>query len=112
MKEVEEMLKEVHNELKNVPYLESELRHKVIDWFTLNPNKLAILISLPLDENQKYIMGFMSLCQIRGNSRICICRACNIPFFVDQIKNNFRKNKKGILFIHLIKNKMEFIFIK
>lgn len=53
MKEVEEMIEEVQNELKNVSYLESGLRHKAINWLTENPNKLAILKSLPLDENEE-----------------------------------------------------------
>uniref|UniRef100_A0A0R0EKE8 Uncharacterized protein n=1 Tax=Glycine max TaxID=3847 RepID=A0A0R0EKE8_SOYBN len=53
MKEVEEMIEEVQNELKNVSYLESGLRHEAINWLTENPNKLAILKSLPLDENEE-----------------------------------------------------------
>ncbi|KAG5009513.1 hypothetical protein JHK87_018028 [Glycine soja] len=60
MKEAEEIVEEVQNQLKNLSYLESGLRQKAIDWLTENPNKLAILKSLSLDKKEEYIMVFMS----------------------------------------------------
>ncbi|KAG5022218.1 hypothetical protein JHK82_018137 [Glycine max] len=60
MKEAEEIVEEVQNQLKNLSYLESGLRKKAIDWLTENPNKLAILKSLSLDKKEEYIMVFMS----------------------------------------------------
>ncbi|KAH1086267.1 hypothetical protein GYH30_017989 [Glycine max] len=60
MKEVEEIVEEVQNELKNLSYLESGLRQKAIDWLAENLNKLAILKSLSLDQKEEYIMVFMS----------------------------------------------------
>ena len=72
MKEAEEIVEEVQNQLKNLSYLESGLRKKAIDWLTENPNKLAILKSLSLDKKEEYIMVFMSWCKIRGDSKICI----------------------------------------
>ena len=60
MKELEEIVEEVQNELKNLSYLESGLRQKAIDWLAENLNKLAILKSLSLDQKEEYIMVFMS----------------------------------------------------
>ncbi|KAG4927266.1 hypothetical protein JHK85_053752 [Glycine max] len=44
MKEVEEMIEEVQNELKNVSYLESGLRHEAINWLTENPNNRLLRV--------------------------------------------------------------------
>ena len=49
IKEAQEMVHEVVNELDNIPNFNGALRHRVIDWLTENSIKFSIIKALPLD---------------------------------------------------------------
>ncbi|KAJ1389316.1 hypothetical protein SESBI_38378 [Sesbania bispinosa] len=60
VKDAQEVVQEVLNELQNIPNLQSAFRHKAIAWLTENPNKFAILRALPLDEKDDFLLAFIS----------------------------------------------------
>ncbi|RZC20237.1 hypothetical protein D0Y65_006899 [Glycine soja] len=59
IKEAQEVVHEVVNELDNIPNFNGALRHRAIDWLTGNPIKFEIIKALPLGEKEDYISSFM-----------------------------------------------------
>ncbi|KAL2974428.1 hypothetical protein AAZX31_14G104800 [Glycine max] len=59
IKEAQEVIHEVVNELDNIPNFNGALRHREIDWLTENPIKFEIIKALPLYEKEDHISSFM-----------------------------------------------------
>ncbi|KAG4982981.1 hypothetical protein AAZX31_10G112300 [Glycine max] len=59
IKEAQEVVHEVVNELDNIPNFNGALQHRAINWLTENPIRFVIIKALPLDEKEDYISSFM-----------------------------------------------------
>ncbi|XP_057428876.1 uncharacterized protein LOC130722223 isoform X2 [Lotus japonicus] len=59
VKNVQEVVHDVMDELKNIPDLNATQWIKAVDWLSENPNKLEILKALPMERKKDYILAFM-----------------------------------------------------
>ncbi|XP_057443573.1 uncharacterized protein LOC130735680 [Lotus japonicus] len=59
VKNVQEVVHDVMDELKNIPDLNGTQWLKAVDWLSENPNKLEILKALPIERKKDYILAFM-----------------------------------------------------
>ncbi|XP_057429702.1 uncharacterized protein LOC130722862 [Lotus japonicus] len=59
VKNVQEVVHDVMDELKNISDLNGTQWLKAVDWLSENPNKLEILKALPIERMKNYILAFM-----------------------------------------------------